>query len=157
VEATILFPLGVRLSTWIGLATFITFAAFYRDRRFLIAGLVWMTGFEAVYDISSFIANPSHWSLNVFFFICSVFTVFWFRNAVLTADLRLMALVAVVWVVWVATGFHLNGHRMVGFEPSAEALNEGAKTLWALAYLVPLCRRSGYMSAAAEATDPQPA
>jgi hypothetical protein len=155
-EATILFPLGVRLSTWIGLATFITCAAVYRDRRFLLAALVWMTGFEAFYDISSLIANPSHWRLNVLFFICSVFTVFWFRSAIPKPDLLLMALVAMVWLVWVATGFHVNGHGMVGFEPSAEALNEGAKTLWALAYLVPL-RRLASMSPAAKSTDLQPA
>ena len=85
-----------------------------------------------------------------------MFTVFWFRDAVPKPDLWLMALVAVVCVAWVATGFHVDSHGMVGFEPSAEALNEAAKTLWALAYLVPLCRlrRS---SVAAEATDPQPA
>jgi hypothetical protein len=155
--AVILFPLGARLSTWIGLAMFIAFAGVYRDRRFLIAALVWMTGFEAFYDMSSLVANPSHWRLNVFFLVCSLFTVLWFRNAVPKPDLRLMALVAVVWVVWFATGFHVNSHGMAGFEPSAEALNEGAKTLWALAYLIPLYRILGRTTPATTATDPQPA
>lgn len=49
---------------------------------------------------------------------------------------------SLVWAVWIATGFHVNGHTMTGLDPSAEALNEGAKTLWALAYLVPLMRSS---------------
>src|SRR3954451_8727524 len=155
--ATILFPLGVRLSTWIGLATFITLAGIFRDRRFLIAALVWMTGFEVLYDITSLAAAPSHWRLNVFFLVCSLFTVFWFRDATPKPDMRLMVLVAVIWVVWVATGFHVNSHGMGGFEPSTEALNEGAKTLWALAYIIPLCRILGRTSPATTATDPQPA
>jgi len=32
----------------------------------------------------------------------------------------------------------VNEHGLVGLDPTAEALNELAKTLWALAYLVPL-------------------
>jgi hypothetical protein len=53
----------------------------------------------------------------------------------------LLAAVA-VFLVWCATGFHVNAHAKVGFDPSAEALNEAAKTLWALAYLLPLWRSS---------------
>lgn len=155
-QTTILFPLGVRLSTWIELAAFIACARVYRDRRFLIAALVAMTGFEASYDISSLVANPSHWNLNVLFLVCSVFTVFWFRSVVPKPDVWLMGLVAVAWGVWAATGFHVNSPDMVGFSPYAEALNEGAKTLWALAYLVPLCRSPG-RTPAAKATDLQPA
>jgi hypothetical protein len=139
--APILFPLGVRLSTWIGLAVFISFAAVHRDKRFLIAGLVWMTGFEATYDISSFIVAPSHWSKNALFFVISVFTLFWFRHAV-KPDWRLMGFSAAIWIAWVATGFHVNSHTMSHFNAGTEALNEAAKTLWAAAYLWPLWKMS---------------
>ena len=50
----------------------------------------------------------------------------------------LVGLTAALWAIWMATGFHFNGHGMTGFSISAELFNETAKTLWALAYLVPL-------------------
>jgi hypothetical protein len=45
-----------------------------------------------------------------------------------------------VFAVWVAAGFHVNVNErgLAGFDPTAEVLNEGSKTLWAAAYLVPL-------------------
>jgi hypothetical protein len=51
-----------------------------------------------------------------------------------------------------ATGFHLNGHqhglfslhtRIPHLDGTAEFFNVAAKTLWALAYLVPLLHRKG--------------
>src|SRR5262249_9579006 len=80
-------------------------------------------------------------------------------------SLPLLAAALAVWVVWIATGFHVNGHTMVGFDPAAEALNEGTKTLWALAYLAPLMRSrratlapiaAGPRPYAAAAADPTP-
>ena len=47
-----------------------------------------------------------------------------------------MGAVAVVWIIWVAMGLPVS--RATAFSPTAEALNELAKTLWAVAYLVPL-------------------
>ena len=56
-------------------------------------------------------------------------------------SLPLIGLSLLIGVVWVATGFHVNGYdHLADFNPLGEALNEGAKTAWGLAYLLPLIR-----------------
>ena len=137
----LLFPLGVRLSTWLTGLAFVSFAAVYRDKRVVLAGWAWLTGFEAAFQTTALIlGHPLPFGVDgpIFYVVLGVITVpfslrFWTRPSA-----RLMLGVAVIWVIWVSTGFHVNEHHMAGFNPFAEALNEAAKTLWAAAYLWPL-------------------
>ncbi len=134
-EATILFPLGVRLSTWIVLGVFVFLGVRRRDRRYFFAALVWLASFEAAYDVSMWVMHPQHWYLNVFFFGASVLTVAYFGRSIPRPNLWIGAVVVALWAVWIATGFHVNDHQMIDFDPAAEAVNEAAKTLWAAAIL----------------------
>ena len=142
----VLFPLGVRLSTWVALGIFLLFGL--RDRRFWLAAAVWLVGFETVFELTSTIEllvhSPIHpdawWALVVDFAAYALGGAFVYvaaRRGILPSPI-LMAAAAVIWAAWVATGFHRNLHTMTGFDPTAEALNEGVKTIWALAYFLPL-------------------
>lgn len=135
----------MRLSTELAAAAFIGLAAFRRRWWPVAAGLVWLTGFEAACQITKFATGKPfpHFQAPgaVAYVILGVFTVAWFTRQGIRPNVRLLAATAAVWVIWVAIGFPSNGHTMVGFDPTAEALNEAAKTLLALAYLVPLLMR----------------
>ncbi len=85
----------------------------------------------------------------IFFLVLAAVTLGVTRGKV-RPDRRYLAASAVVLAIWMATGFHLNGHqhglfslhpRVSDFDPTAEVLNESAKTLWALGYFLPLLRR----------------
>src|SRR5579871_3642206 len=141
-----MFPLDVRLSTWVALLACGLLAAYRADWRFLVGGAAWLAGFEAAYEASSVLAGHPLPDLRSgpFALIAAGGVV------VLAAGRRgvrpsgpVMVLVAAVWLVWVVTGFHVNGHDTAGLDPAAEALNEVAKTLWAIAYLLPLWRSAG--------------
>lgn len=144
----ILFPLGVRLSTWAALGVFLVLGV--RDRRYWLAAAAWIGGFEVLYQgtntIKELIDNGFHpsawWAPVVVFgvFVLGIgFVVYAGRHGARPA-FPLFAAALGIWAIWIATGFHVNGHTMVGLDPGAEALNEGSKTLWALAYLLPLMR-----------------
>jgi hypothetical protein len=143
-----LFPLGVRLSTWAALGAFLVLGV--RDRRYWLAAAAWIGGFEVLYQASTtgrgLIDNGFHptvwWAPVVVFgvFVLGIGFVIWAGRHGARPSFPLLAAALFVWAVWIATGFHVNGHTMAGLDPTAEALNEGAKTLWALAYLVPLLR-----------------
>lgn len=140
----LLFPFGVRLSTLLTGLAFVSLATYYRDRRFVLAGWAWLTGFEATFQATALILGhplPEGIDGPIFYVVLGLITVpfslrFWVRPSA-----RLMTAVALIWVVWLATGFHVNLHHMARFSSSAEALNEGAKTLWAAAYIWPLWRQ----------------
>ena len=146
----ILFPLGVRLSTWATLGAFLVLGV--RDRRYWLAAAAWIAGFEVLYQATvtakELIDNGFHptvwWAPVVVFgvFLLGIGFVGWAALHGARPSLPLLAAGLGVWAIWIATGFHVNGHTMTGLDPMAEALNEGAKTLWALAYLVPLMRSS---------------
>ena len=142
-EATILFPFGVRLSTWIVLGVFVFLGVRRRDRRYFFAALVWLASFEAAYDVSMWVMHPQHWYLNVFFFGASVLTVTYFGRSIPRPNLWIGAVVVALWAVWIATGFHVNDHQMIDFDPAAEAVNEAAKTLWAAVDVGVLATRNG--------------
>jgi len=144
--ATVLFPLGVRLSTWVVLGIFLTLGL--RDRRLWVAAAVWLVGFETLFEATStaemLVHNPirpdAWWVLVVDFcayVIGGAFVYAAARRGIVPSPI-LMGVVAGIWVLWIAEGFHINGHTMANFDPTAEALNEGVKTIWALAYLLPL-------------------
>lgn len=146
--ASILFPLGVRLSTWLTLGVFLTLGL--RDRRYWLAAAAWMVGFEVAWQatLTSRIIDrggfhPHAWWQPVFVFgayaLGVTFVVFAALRGV-KPSLPLMAVVAGLWAFWVATGFVSNSHTMIHFDAGAEAVNESIKTLWAVAYLVVLAQ-----------------
>jgi hypothetical protein len=145
----VLFPLGVRLSTIVTAGAFVGLATARRDPKPLLAGFAWLAGFEAVFQVASLIVGKLPLGLfSPIFFIAlgTVVLTFAYRSGI-HADWRFLAPALALVAVWLATGFHLNGHqhgmfslhpRISHFDPAAEFLNDAAKTLWALAYLVPL-------------------
>jgi hypothetical protein len=138
---TILFPLGMRLTTWGCVAVFVAVAMKRRDSKVLVAGCVWLLGFEAAFDISRFAvgkAGPfATWALPL---IVGLFTLGWATWHRMLPSLPCALATAAVWLVWLAVGFPANQHTTVNFNWTAEVLNVSAKTLWALAYLLPLLR-----------------
>lgn len=141
--AAVLFPLGVRLSTWVVLAVFVAVAVRRDEWPPVLAAAAWLTGWEATFQVASFASGnlPVGPVGPTFLVVVGAVTVPIVTRAGVHPDLRLLGVAFLVFAVWVATGFHVNGHSMVGFDPAAEALNEAAKTLWAVAYLVPFWRR----------------
>jgi hypothetical protein len=144
----ILFPLGVRLSTWVVLGAFLVLGV--RDRRYWLAAAAWIGGFEVLYqatvtgrDLVNSGFHPTVWWAPVVVmgvFLLGIGFVVWAARHGARPSFPLLAAAFVVWAVWIATGFHVNDHTLTGLDPTGEALNEGSKTLWALAYLVPLWR-----------------
>lgn len=144
----IMFPLGVRLSTWAALGAFLVLGV--RDRRYWLAAAAWIGGFEVLYQATNttkdLIDKGFHpsvwWAPAVVFgvFVLGIAFVVWAARHGARPSLPLLAAAFAVWGIWIATGFHVNGHTLTGLDPTAEALNEGAKSLWALAYLIPLMR-----------------
>lgn len=138
----ILFPAGaVRLSTAVGLGAFGVLALARRDWRPLLAAAVWMIGYEAAFGVGvSFGHDRFRLGLVhsfIWLAIGAVATPALARIGIRTSWRWLLAGLA-VWAVWVATGFHVNFHNGTNFDPTAEVLNEVSKTLWALAYFLPL-------------------
>jgi hypothetical protein len=154
----VLFPLGIRLSTILAASAFAGLAVARRDTLPLIAGWLWVTTFEAVFQIASLIMNRLPLGLfpAVFFLVVAAITLPLVGRKV-TPDWRFIAAALLVLVVWMATGFHLNGHqhglfslhtRVPHIDPMAEFFNEAAKTLWALAYFLPLLQLTSSTRAA---------
>jgi hypothetical protein len=148
----VLFPLGVRLSTILTALAFVGLAIARRNTLPLIAGWLWLVTFEAVFQIASLILVKLPLGLfsPIFFLTLAVVTL-WVTRGKVRPDWRYLTAAVVVVVVWMATGFHLNGHqhgmfslhtRIPNFDATAEVMNETAKTLWALAYFLPLVRRT---------------
>jgi hypothetical protein len=141
----------IRTSTLVTMAAFVLLGAL-RDRRFWLAAVIWLGGFEAAFQFtvemrllvhSGF--HPEAWWAPVVMFatLClGVICVFAATRIGVRPSLPLLGLTAVFWVIWLLTGFHVNEHTMVGFDPLAEVWNEAAKTLWAAAYLLPLWKAS---------------
>jgi hypothetical protein len=146
----VLFPLGIRLSTILAALAFIGLAIARRDKLPLIAAWLWVTTFEAVFQIASLIMNrlPIGLFPAVFFLTLAAITLPLLGRKV-TPNWWFLAAALVVIGIWMATGFHLNGHQhgLFSLHPHiphldvvAEICNELSKTLWALAYFLPLVR-----------------
>jgi hypothetical protein len=137
--AAVLFPFGVRLSTWLAVGAFLALAAYRRDWRPLLAAIAWIWAFEVAFQITS-IAAGHHGASAVgrLGYILIGVPVVVCATAWVRPDGWLLAAAALCFVVWISTGFDVNGHAMVSFDPIGEGLNEASKTLLALAYLLPL-------------------
>ena len=161
----VLFPLGIRLSTILTALAFAGLAVARRDKLPLIAGWLWVTTFEAAFQIASLIMDrlPLGYVTPIIFLSVAAVTLCITRRRVIP-DWRYLAASLVVLGIWMATGLHLNGHqhglfslhaRIPDFDATAEVLNETAKTLWALGYFLPLLRRTSTdESVAVLAADP---
>lgn len=146
--------MSVRLTTWLTVLVFVLIAAWRSERQPVIACLTWLAGFEAAYQAAAMVLRtpspirligPVSISLLVGMpLIAAAMTLLGARP-----EPRLLTLGLLVFCVWLATGFHVNTTSVVS--PLGEVLNDGSKTLWALAYLVPLWRqtRPAYTSAQA--------
>lgn len=150
--AQLLFPLGVRLSTWIGAACFVVVAVRRRDQRPLLAAAAWLTGFEAVFEFLLLALGVTHVGSGapLFPIIVCTFSIVWLTRQGILPDWRFLGAAVAVLSIWAAFGLHANGHQhgifalttsMRGFSWRDEALNEVSKTLWAAAYLIPLLRK----------------
>ena len=143
--AELLFPaFGVRLSTWLALFVFAGIAAWRSEREPLLAALAWLAGFEGAYQVAAVLLHtpprlPFIGSISISLIVGMPLIAVAMTLLGARPDPVLLGLAAVVFVVWLATGFHVNTSPSA-INPAGEALNEGAKTLWALAYLVPLLR-----------------
>lgn len=109
-------------------------AAWRHDPKPAVAGIAWIVGFENLFEA---MRRPHVWHWIPFVAVDIVGMVLLARKGI-TPSLPLLAATLAVWGAWLATGFHVNEHTMAHFQPGAEAFNEGVKTLWAAAYLVPL-------------------
>jgi hypothetical protein len=113
---------------------------------------VWLVGFEAAWLITlvalgrqgRLIEHP----LLIGLLVVGSLAVWYARRRGLSVNLPLAAAASVVWLVWLGTGFHFNEHTTVGLNVTDEVLNETAKTLWALAYFVPLLRKPRWLRTA---------
>jgi len=138
--AIVLFPFGARLTTWIAAAVFVAVAA--RQRRWapILAGVAWMWSFEMAFQTASLATDtlPLGPAGPIFYIVVGIPLVAWIVHQGIRPDPWVSAAALIVFVVWVASGFHVNGHTLTGFSPAAEAFNEGGKTLWAAAWLLPV-------------------
>lgn len=129
----ILFP-AARLSTVLMFSAFGALAVMRRDHRPVVAAVAWLVGFEWLFEATR---RPYGWHWVVLIAVDVVGIALLARKGIAPSPLLLGATLA-LWAAWLATGFHVNQHTMAHFQPGAEAFNEGAKTLWGAAYLVPL-------------------
>lgn len=131
---------GMRYSTWATLAVFTVLTVVRRDRTPLLAAWIWLSGFEATFQAVSLAAGrplPTFRFAPAVLIAVGAVTAAWSLRYGIVPSSRLMGLAVLLWIAWLATGFHVNdGHAAL--DPLAEALNEGAKTMWALAYFWPL-------------------
>ena len=136
----ILFPLGVRLSTWLCVLAFAALAARRRDVLPLVAAWVWLIGFEAAFDAFG-LAVDGYAADRVLPLVIGVFTLGWCaRTRILRLSLPWATATVLAWTVWLALGLHWNSYYTpeTDFRWGSELFNEVAKTTWALAYLTPL-------------------
>ena len=143
---SVLFPgPGVRLSTDVAACVFLYAALRERHWKPLLVCFVWLAGWEVPYQLGA--VESGHPGVGSLWWHCTllalglaVMAVAWSRG-IRPARLLLLAAVS-VWLAWLAIGYPVNLHpvdgQLTAFDPLGEALNEGAKTLWALAFLWPL-------------------
>ena len=147
----ILFPFGVRLSTWLGVVAFLCVALARRDRVPLYACLAWLLGFEAAFQIASLALGrlPVGSGGPIFVVAAGAVALPWLTRRGARPSWWLLAPALALLAVWAALGlpqndaqramFSLHPH-IAHFDATGEVLNEVVKILWALAYFLPLTR-----------------
>lgn len=141
------FLFDVRISTIVALMAFAALALTRRSGTPLVAGCAWLVGFEAAYQATAIaVGHPVPHGMTLASYrhaapavlgLAAMPLVFarWYKAR---PSFVLLAIVGAIWAAWVAVGFPVNQHGAASISPLGEAFNETAKTLWALAYLVPL-------------------
>lgn len=142
--ASILFLFGVRISTWLTVLVFALLAAWRSERAPLLAAIAWLASFECAYQIAAMILRtpspiPLVGPVSISLLVGAPAVALLMTAMGARANLLMLGLALLVFGVWIATGFHVNADDVV-VSPTGEALNDGAKTLWALAFLLPLWR-----------------
>src|ERR1051326_6536503 len=137
-----LFLLGVRISTWLTVLVFGLIAAWRSERAPLLAAIAWLASFESAYQIASMILKtpppiPLIGPVSISLLVGAPAVALLMTAMGARANPLLLGLALLTFGVWIATGFHVNTGTVV-VSPTGEALNDAAKTLWALAYLLPL-------------------
>lgn len=144
---SVLFPWpGVRLSTDVAAALFLYAALRERRSKPLLVGFVWLASWEVPYQLgviesgNGSAGSPSRARYAILALGLVLLAVAWSRG--IRPAPRLLLAGLVVWLAWLAIGYPVNLHpvhgHLVAFDSLGEALNEGAKTLWAAAFLWPL-------------------
>ena len=133
---------AMRLSTTLLFLGFLFVGFLRRDfRSAILAGLTWLLGWEVAWQLTNQLHDTHTLGLNALLFLASAAIVLVLQRWAVRPSLPLIGLSLLIGAVWVATGFHVNGYdHLADFSPLGEALNEGAKTAWGLAYLLPLIR-----------------
>lgn len=156
--ATMLFLFGVRISTWLTVLVFALIAAWRSERAPMVAAIAWLASFEAAYQIAAMILRtpspiPLVGPVSISLLVGAPAVALLMTALGARPNRSLLGLALLVFAVWLATGFHVNTDTVI-VSPSGEALNDAAKTLWALAYLLPLwqARRTRPSSRAIPAT-----
>jgi hypothetical protein len=140
-----LFIANMRVSTAILWLLFCVVGVMQRRlRRAMLAGIVWLLGWEVAWQVASWLESSGRaFSLTILVFVGSAAIVFLLQRKAVLPYLPLIAVSLTIGAAWVATGFHVNGYNTVShFNALGEAFNESAKTAWGIAYLWPLWRMS---------------
>ncbi|MFL5915894.1 MAG: hypothetical protein ACJ752_09675 [Gaiellaceae bacterium] len=142
--ATMLFLFGVRISTWTTVLVFALLAAWRSERVPLLAAIAWLASFETAYQIAAMILRtpspvPLVGPVSISLLVGAPAVALLMTAMGARANRFVLGLALLAFVVWIATGFHVNTETVI-VSPTGEALNDTAKTLWALAYLLPLLR-----------------
>ena len=134
-----LFFEGVRIPT-IATAALFGIVGMVRggDRKALLAGAAWLTGFETAYQLTSLAMGTNAYPGAVPFLalpgliVVPLVTV---RYGV-KPSLTLALVTGEFWLIWIFLGFHANQHETPHqFSVSTEVVNAATKAEWALAYL----------------------
>lgn len=141
-HSAILFPLGVRLSTWLALLAFVAVAAWRSERAPIVAAIAWLAGFEAAYQLAAMLIHTPHpvpvvgpVSISLLVGMPTIAAAMTMLGA--RPHPLLLAGASLVFAAWIVAGFHVNTD-IHSIDAAGEVFNETAKTLWAAAYLMPL-------------------
>ncbi|MDX6481859.1 MAG: hypothetical protein QOG85_2369 [Gaiellaceae bacterium] len=132
----------MRLSTALLFFGFLFVGFLRRDfKSAILAGMTWLLGWEIAWQFTNELHSARTLGWNAFLFLASAAIVLLLQRFAVHPYPPLIGLSLLIGGVWLATGFHVNGFdHLAHFDPLGEALNEGAKTAWGLAYLIPLAR-----------------
>lgn len=132
----------MRLSTTLLLLGFLFVGFLRRDfKAAMLAAVTWLLGWEIAWQFTTELHTSRTLGWNALVLVGWASIVVALQHWTVRPSLPLIVLSLLIGAVWVATGFHVNDHEhLAGFDSLGEALNEGAKTAWGLAYLAPLIR-----------------